>query len=193
MPVRGGLAIHAFLFEKPILLIPALVVVQFILIIVWARRRTSRSRQVLLAGFVVFPLMMLIQTLVVTDREQLQAVCRAMADAIRQADVGTFADHLARDFKYDGPAMGRVLGADDTCTRLDDELNRFRIEEPRLWGFEIEVSGDRATVRFAARCRVVSAEQIEPSLRTDWELTFRRVDGEWQATSAHNLDVKPWF
>jgi hypothetical protein len=167
--------------------------VQFILLTVWSRRRTELSRKVMLVGLVVFPLLVLIQALVVTDRERLTSVCESLARAVRDADVDAFDDHLVDGFRFDGEVLGRSLDRATTRERLEHTLTRYRIEDPRLSHFEIEIDGVRATVRFTARCRVVSAERIQPSLSTSWELTFHKTADRWLVTSARNIDLRPWF
>ena len=168
-------------------------VVQFVLLVVWSRRRTERARRIMLAGFVVGPLLVLIQWLVVTEAERLRSTCEALAEAVRDADVPAFERHLAADFSFDGPQLGRSLDKAATCERLEQQLKRYRIENPRLGSFEIEVTGGRAVVHLTARCRVVSADEIEPTVVSDWELTFERVGKRWLLTAARNTTMRPGF
>jgi len=164
-----------------------------VLISVWSRRRTDLARRVMLAGLVVSPVLVVVQALVVTERERLRGVCEDLANAIRHVDLDTFEAHLTPDFTYRGVALGRLTGRETMRQRLEQTLLRYRVEEPRLRGFEMEVGRERAVVRFIAVCRVVSAEAIEPSLRSSWELTFRRVSDAWRLEAARNRDLRPGF
>ena len=168
-------------------------VVQFVLLVVWSRRRTERARRIMLAGFVVGPLLVLIQWLVVTEAEQLRATCDSLAAAVQDADVQAFERHLTADFVFDGPVLGRSLDKAAACERLDQQLKRYRVENPRLAGFQIEVTGRQATVSLTARCRVVSADEIEPTVVSIWELTFERVGKRWLLAAARNKALRPGF
>ena len=165
------------------MLIPVLAAVLFLLIAVWSRRRTPRARRAVWGGFVVFPLLVLLQALVVTDRERLIGICHDLANAVRRADVNAFGEHISPLFQSD-PGPGSVTWDKAVLLeRFESAKSTYRIEEPRLRTFEIRVDGARAVVRFAATCRIVTAEQIITRHLSNWELIFERQTGGWRITN----------
>jgi len=184
--------IRALLFERPLLLVPLLVVVQFVLIVIWSRRRTPRARRAVLAGFFVAPLLVVLQSAVVTDRERLTRACVALADACRRGDVPGFG-------RYVSPSFAAAAGpGQDPFTRssllewLEHTLIAYRVEEPRLRAFEITCEGPHAVVRFEASCRVVTDRDIAPGILSRWELHFELRDGQWLVTDIRPLPSR-WF
>lgn len=160
-----------------------LAVAQFVLIAVWSRRRTPRARRAVWGGFVVFPLLVLLQALVVTDRERLMGICHDLADAVRRADVDAFGEHISPRFQSD-PGPGDVAWDKAALLeRFESASSTYRIEEPRLRTFEIQVDGARAAVCFAATCRIVTAEQIIARRPSNWELIFERQASGWRVTN----------
>ncbi|MHC4065512.1 MAG: hypothetical protein ACYSUI_13585, partial [Planctomycetota bacterium] len=154
------MAIQAFLFERPLLLIPVLVAAQFVLIVVWSRRRTRKTRRLVWAGLVAWPVLVILNALVVTDRERLTGICRDLAEAVSRTDAEAFAEHISQRFQSDPGRNGTSWDKSALLQRVEGTVKTYRVEEPRLRAFEIDLDGDRATVRFAATCRIVTAHQI---------------------------------
>lgn len=140
----------------------------------------------MLAGFVAFPLMVLLQGLVVTDRERLVSICHALARTVQKGDVPAFAEHVSGTFSHEGGSQGEVVNKSQFIETLEQLLNRYDVEEPRLRHFEVEVDGAEAVVRFSASCRVITPDEIISSLASAWELAFARSEGRWQVT-----DIRP--
>jgi len=179
-PTRDGDSpIQAFFFERPILLIPVLAAVQLVLVAVWSRRRTVRARKAVWIGFVLFPLLIVMQALVVTDRERLIAACHELAYAYRDGDLIAMRRLVSETFESDPRRGQEPWSKDDLLDWLEHELTVYRVEEPRLRQFQTEVNGDEAVVRFAASCRVVSPDQLINRVVSNWELEFGRRDGQW--------------
>ena len=162
------------LFESRIALLTTLALVEFVLLWAWARWRTRRTRQLALGGFVVACLLLVIQTLVVTDRERIITICREMACAIEDGDVDGVGKHVAQTFAADSIDREALLAS---LTRI---LTQVCVEDPRLTRFEVTVDGARGGADFHARCRLVTPDAIEFARPTRWRLTFERVDGRWQ-------------
>jgi hypothetical protein len=160
-------------------LIPVLAVIQLVLIAVWSRRRTPRARRAVWIGFVVFPLLVLVQALVVTNRERLIGICHDLARACRDGDPAAFGRHVSDTFAAEARGGGERWDKAALLDWLERQLTTYRIEEPRLRQFEVEPDGDRAVVRFAATCRVISSEQIINRYPSAWELHFHRIGGQW--------------
>lgn len=170
--------LKAFLFERPLYLVPVLVVAQFILIRVWAQRRTAGSRRAAWIGLVVAVLLLAAQRLVVTDRERIIALCRMMALAVEDGDVPAVAAHVADHF--DAKGMNKA----DFVARLTRGLTTVHVERSRLSDFQCTFDNSRhAHVRFLANARVVYGREVALRQPSAWELLFERVGESWQMTS----------
>ena len=134
-------------------------------------------------GLVACPLLVLLQALVVTDRERLTAVCHALADAVRQADIEAFGRHVSPLFESHPVAGGTSWDKAALLEHLESTITTYRIEEPRLRGFEFELDATGAVVRFSATCRIVTADRIGSGYPSNWELTFERRGDRWQVIS----------
>jgi hypothetical protein len=137
-------------------------------------------------GFVVFPLLILLQALVVTDRERLVSICHAMAQAVQKGDVGGVAEHVSPQFLNQDPQGGRSIGKVQLIETLEQLLSRYDVEEPRLRQFEVEVAGAEAVVRFTASCRIITSDEIIAPMGSAWELSFARAEGSWRV-----IDIRP--
>jgi len=176
---EGAIAIQALLFERPLLLVPVLVACQLLLIHFWSKYRTRTTMRLMLVGFVVFPLMVLLQAVVTTDRERLVQVCRAMAEAVESADTHAFSGFVSDDFALSGDSAAD-LAKEDLVKKLERFLMTYDIEDARLRQFEIQVDGERATVVFTAHCRVVASEVITPGSVSKWQCRFQREGDSWR-------------
>jgi len=174
------------LFERPLLLVPVLVAVQLVLIGVWSRRRTRGARRVMFAGFIAFALLVLLQALVVTDRERLVASCWALARAVQAGDVEAFADHVSENFATEGLHREATVGKEGLTEWLEQVLHTYSVEEPNLRQFQIEVTGDRALVRFTATCRIITPQEVVSRYPSAWEFDFGWSERRWQVT-----DIRP--
>ena len=162
------------LLENRIALLTVVAFAEFWLLWAWARWRTRRTRRLALGGLVVGCLLLIAQTLVVTDREKISSVCREMACAIEEGDVQGVGEHIAEEFAVDSIDREALLAS------LARILTQVRVEEPRLSGFDVSVDGDQAHANFQARCRLVSSEFFEGGRPSRWELTFLWLGDRWR-------------
>lgn len=170
--------LRAVLFEKPLYLIPILIVVQFVLVRVWAARRTARTARTVWIGLAVAALLLVMQMLVVTHRERITIICRAMATAVEDGDVPAIASHVADGFDAEGYDKTAFV------SRLKQTLTRVHVEDAKLSGFEVTVEGGRtARAVFTASARLIFPESVTYRSASRWELHFERVSGEWRMVS----------
>jgi hypothetical protein len=137
-------------------------------------------------GFVVFPLLILLQALVVTDRERLVSICQAVARAVQHGDVAGVAEYVSPQFTNEDSRGGRSIDKALLIETLEQLLSRYDVEEPRLRQFEVEVDGAEAVVCFSASCRIITPDQIIAPMGSAWELTFARSEGRWRV-----IDIRP--
>lgn len=179
---------QTLLFESPWLLVPTLLVAQLVLVGIWSSRRTPLARRIMLGGFLICPLLLLVQAWVQTDRERLIDICRQMARRVEAVDPPGFVEFLAQDFHSTGRSADGLLDAQGMLEELRQLLNTYRIEQPRLRSFQVQVTGNQANVRYAATCRVITPDQVWPLINSAWELGFVRQDDQWRVVT---LDLRP--
>jgi hypothetical protein len=173
--------LRAVLFEQPLYLIPILVIVLFVLVRVWARRRTARTARAVWIGLAVAVLLLVMQALVVTHRERIVLVCRAMATAVQDGDVPAIASHVADGFEAEGYDKTAFV------SRLKQTLTRVHVEDAKLGGFEVTVEGGRtARAVFTASARLILPDSVTYRSASRWDVHFERISGVWRMVS-----VKP--
>lgn len=168
---------HIFL-ESRVLLFGVWIVVQLVLIAIWSSRRTRAASRAVWIGLVALPTLMLVSTVVHTEREKLMALCRTLARHIQHGEARPIESRLADDFSAAG------LDRDAFIERLEPALERFGLDNIRLTQFDITFDGDdRATVELSASCNVRTADRFLSQVLSRWRVVFARIHGEWQITT----------
>jgi hypothetical protein len=163
------------LFERPVYLVPVLLVVQFVLIRQWAQHRTDRARRTMIIGFVCIPLLLALQAVIKTDREQLIALCRALARHAEEGDVDAIGRLVAPQFETEG------WDRDDLLGRVEEALKKVHPENSKLSAFQLTFEGaDRATIQFLASARIYGQYSSGGRQPSRWEIRLRRDGGEWK-------------
>ncbi|MCH7700262.1 MAG: nuclear transport factor 2 family protein [Planctomycetes bacterium] len=177
---------QALLFERPAYLIPAVVLAELVLLLIWRRWPTPATRQAARLGLILFPLMIVVQSLVTTDRERIVLVCRQLASAVEDADTDRLADYLSDDIIAQS-AQETALNKAALLARLSDMLNKYHVEELRLRDIDVEFGESIVRVRFRAICRVVAKSSIYPRIVTLWLLRLESVDQGWRVSHIQQL------
>lgn len=178
------MSLRWLLLESRFTLAAVLVVVCFVVIWIWQRRRTRMTGRLAGACVVLSPLLLLLSVAIVTDRERIAAVCREMAVAVGSSKIDQVGQHISRSFQT--ASRNGMLDRDDFLDVVRSALKRWDVEEERLSDFEIETRGDRATVSFRATCRLVGPELMLPRHVSVWDLEFSREGSGWKV-----VDVQP--
>jgi hypothetical protein len=179
-------SIQWLLFENRIALLVMLGLTEFVVLWVWARWRTRRTRNAVFAGLVLSIVLLVVQTVVVTDRERIIALCNSLAAAVENGKIAAVAEHLAPDFRSDGVDRDRLLA---DLTRL---LTRVHVEETQLSNFRVSFADGQAHAEFDAACRVMAGGYVEGGVGTSWRLTLRQTNETWQVL-AIELVPTPFF
>jgi hypothetical protein len=161
------------LFESPYLLIPILVIVEYILLVTWLRRRTPGSKRAALIGLLICVAAPIAQYLVVTHPERLRAACAAMVEAAERGDTDAIAQRVAPNFAV------RDIDRERFLRGVEQALSRWHVEDAGMRNARIEVSGNRATVSFTVTCRVIATDEVLSGVVTAWTTTFEWIDGKW--------------
>ena len=169
------------LFEGTWLLAALLVAFQFLLIVIWSRRRSRLWARIVWAGFVAIPSLLVLSKLVVTPTEQIVDLCRTLARLVDEGEVDAIGRHLADEFE------AAKLDRTAFLERVADGLTRYRIDNPRLRAFEVEFPRDAEGVAvFNAVCRVRSADTML-QVPSRWRVAFRLFAGKWRVTGLEAL------
>lgn len=168
------------LFEDTFWLVLSLVPVVFVLWGVWYRTHSRASSRALMVGLSVSALLLVVQWLVVTDREKLERTTRLLSSAVARQDIDGFVEFVDPNAKFDGGH-----DREQFKEHLSYLLKKYEVEHPSVGGFVIEINGTHASVRCSASCRV-TAREWSSSVPSSWQLTFELRSGQWLVT-----DLKP--
>ena len=161
------------LFESLPWLLAFCLVAVAVAVAVHRTRYTKASRRgiwLTLAGCLA---LLVMQWLVVTDRETLEATVRTMARAMDEGDVATIAEHVDAGFQ-----LGQE-NRDEFIESVNRTLQVYQVDEARITGVESAVEGDGATVSFWARCDVRGGGATDYNFFSRWRLHFVRRAGRW--------------
>jgi hypothetical protein len=173
--------IKAILLERPGTLIPILAAVEFVLLVRWSRRRTRSSGRVVLGGLLASALMIVMQSVIVTDGERVRDVCRRLSAAVARGDVNDIGRVIADDFTY--RENGITWRKADLLTNIERALIRWDVQEDRLRGFETTVDGPRSVVSFRAVCRLIGDDFTLARHVSEWRLELVEKNDEWKVTA----------
>jgi hypothetical protein len=162
------------LFESLPLLLVAIAVALAVALAVHRRRFTTGSRRGLLATAGVGVLLIVVQALVVTDREAIQQTLREAASAVQAGDVPALGEQIDEAFSAQGMDKQQLLA------RSNQMLQRWQVNSARLSGFRIEVDGDEATVSFRVLCDLRSDSWVQDNTLSLWRLRCVRRPEGWK-------------
>lgn len=164
------------ILESRILLLLAWAPLQIAAIAFWSFQRTTLAKRIVWSGFAALPLLMVVSTIVVTQREEVINLCRRLARAVEQADVAAIAHHIAPDFAAAG------YDRDAFLDRLDQRLHQVRVQRPRLSSFDVTAADGATIVTFTAAAGVRAPDVPYQYLLTRWRIHLRRAPDTWHIT-----------
>ena len=161
------------LFEDLPLLLVAEAIALAVVLAIHRRQFTPQTRRAVWITLGVCVTFIVIQSLVTTKREALEAMVSALARAVDDGDVPAIAERIDEEFRH---------GNDDKEAFLDgvvkQTLQRWQVDEAKVAGFKIEIDGDTATVSFRAHCDCRSDNPVQYSVPSFWTLNcVHRPDG----------------
>lgn len=170
-------------FESVFLLLAVEAAAVAVAIAVHRLRYTAASKRGVWITLAAGVLLLLVQFLVVTDREAIENMVVAMARAAGRGDVGEIERHVDESF-----ADGRKA---EFMSHVNNELQRWQIQEPKVGAVRVEVSGDAATVGFRVFCDLRSNEVVQYNVLSRWKLhCVRRPDG-WKMDAIPSAKLGP--
>lgn len=155
-----------------------------VVIVIHRRQQTPATRHATWIGLLVCVLLVGLQAAVETDHERLEEMVRAMAAAADEGDVGAIGERIDDGFDAKG-----VRKADLVAT-INQLLQEWQIDEPRVGIIKIEPEGDSARVTFRVFCDMKGpqADQDIPSL---WRIRCIKRDGVWRMSSIEAAEIGP--
>jgi len=165
-----------FFLEDTVPLLFVVVLAVVVMGIVWQRLQTPRALRVWIAGSAVGVLLLIVQKLVVTDREAIEQTVRQLAFAVDASGIDGIAPHI--DAAYDADTLDKS----ELMTLIEVTLKRVDVSNARLDQFKIEVAGDTGTASFRAISRL-SGRGMEQPVLSFWEIEFARRAEAWRVTT----------
>ena len=117
------------------------------------------------------------QKLVVTRSEQVRAVTEALVAATEDGRVDLIAKQIRSDFH-----VGEFDRA-SFISGVESALTFTKVENARITGFDVEFSGDTATVSLGVIAQFIGRQEFSGMQPTSWTLTYELTDGEWMLTA----------
>ena len=169
--------LNRILFESPTWWLVIWGLTMLVLLIGWARGSAKAWTRALLVAIVLLPAVLLLQSAVTTQREQIIAGCNVLAEAVEAGDLPAIRARLAADLDAEG------LTRDDLLRKVESVLTRYHVSDARLSDFAVEFpQPDQARVRFRAACTPTTEQDFLQRLLTVWDLTWRRTSTGWEVT-----------
>lgn len=172
------------LFESVTALGALLGTILFVLLVYWRRGGSARP---LLVGLGVTAILLIVQSVVNTPREQAKRVLGAIVDDLIKGQATALAAALAPDFVADDGSQ-RTLDRAKFLDYIGRRLERVDVTYAYQTQLDVtESDGERFTVNAGYLSDVV-IDQFSGTFRSRWLITFRRGDSEPQI-----VNIRPDF
>jgi hypothetical protein len=169
-----------FLFESVATLGAVLGVVLFVLLVHW--RRTGQSRP-LLVGLGVALTLLVIQTLVVTQREHAERILEPIEKELVASRADALAAALAPDFDADG------LDRDGFLAYVRQQLQSVKVRWLERWALQLAEADAERFVATATYSADVAGYSYVGSMQSVWALTFVRTSDGWKIAAIRPLNI----
>ena len=171
-------SLKTLFFENPFYVYVTLGVAELVLAAIWWERRTPRWRQVLLIPPVLAGLVLLVERLVVTDREQLLADVREIARSLEMHQTETLDRYLDDDFR--GYLGGREMDRKAAIETADQVVKGMGVSSVSLRDVEVQVNGATARMRGEAWLTFQDPNIGVGRGRLDWEIVWLERGDQWR-------------
>jgi len=173
------------MFEDVWMLAGVGVLASLIALMIHRRRLSSQTRLGLISTVGCFVLLLILQSVVVTDREAVEDTIRALAAAVDDGDIAKISEWVDDSFST------RNWNKESFLAQVTQTLQRWHVDEARIHGFQIELTGNEAAVSFRAYCNLRSDEMAQPNVMSQWKVHCVRSAGKWRLD--HILSGKMGF
>ncbi len=172
------------LFESPLKLLAGIVLLEAVLATVWWFRPGRTSAWLVVAGLGLGTVLMILQHLVVTDRERIERIIQDLALAVDCEDVARIEARLDEGCQCDGMHKEQLLA------RVASAFERAEVDEVKVVEADIAVDGDCAEVVLRAHCRIRAPDWPYDYYVSAWKVQFVRRDDEWLVHRVRHTDQR---
>lgn len=177
--------IVAVLFENPVYLAILWVPMQMSLLVLWSKTRTNATARLVWVGFALLPAGLVMQGLVVTKKEAVQATCRRLAAAAEENHVRFISEHIADDFSATIKKRSEPLDKKQMVALLEESLQRTSVSNVRLSHWSLERNADGTiTAEFDAKARISRADYEGQFPSSGFRVVFEKHGDQWVITTA---------
>ena len=163
-------------FENPLYVYIALGFAELILAVIWYERRHRTWIKSLIVPPVLAVVVALVAHFVVTDREQIIAAARDIAEAIEQQQFQRIPEHL--DEKFVATLNGRSVGKDKVTALCNAEVDRWGITGVNFHNMSVEVTPTQARMHLTTF--VFYGREGSSRTALIWDVLWIRRDGRWR-------------
>jgi hypothetical protein len=165
-----------YLVDDPTGVYVILAAAELILLVLWWHRRTAKLRLALLGPVVLGGAVFALDLFVQTDREQLLAAARDIAQAAKVGDVETAATYLDENYTGFGGSKEKILARTKTLQ------TRYTIETVKLTDFNMTLSNRQAQMNVTSVIHFGAGTSIGmTSLR--WTLQWIEREDGWRISN----------
>jgi hypothetical protein len=127
----------------------------------------------LAGGLLLSSVLMILQHVVVTDREWIEQILEELALAVDCEDLETIEAALANTIEAEGMDKAQFMA------RLESIFEQAEIDEVHILDAEISVDDTSASVHLQAHCRVRAPDWPYEYHLSSWDLRFVRGTDTW--------------
>ncbi len=162
-------------FEDPFNVYLTLAFAELVLGAIWYEKRTTRWALSLLIPVALAGAVVLVEQLVVTDKEQIVAAARDIAEAIESRELERIPEHL--DEKFSARVQGVQRDRDEVVAVCNALISRWNITGIGFGRTDVEVTGSEAKMQLKT-IFTYGEEGIRTSLI--WDIIWIKRDGRWR-------------
>ncbi|MBW7905971.1 MAG: hypothetical protein LC135_10705 [Phycisphaerae bacterium] len=168
------------LLESPLVLGIVLVLINFALLVAWRRGGSPRP---LLSSLGASAILLVVQALVVTQRERAGLVLAAIERDLVVGRLGALDAALAADFETQG------VGRAEFLAMAAEALRHVRVTWLRRTELALAPADGEGFAVEAAYIADLDARDYRGTLRSRWRIAFARREGRWRITTIEPLRI----
>ena len=178
-------ALITYFTENPWPVLFVLALVELVLIITIKVRGQGMWLKLAFAVPVVAAIVVLVELLIVTDREAVKSEVKSLADAVREENMDRILSHISRDYD-DGGVTYETFKSNVTVL-----LGMLDLDSVTLFFEEIEAMRDG---RMMAKFKALTIGKVSSvpygSHPSRWQIYLRQTDGRWLVCQIVPLEAK---
>ncbi len=163
-------------FESPLYVYFALGLAELVLAVIWHEKRTRRWAISLAIPIVLAGVVVLVEHVVVTDREQITAAALDIADAIESRQLDRISPHL--DDEFQAIFQGIPISKDGVISVCQSQISNWEIKRINFGRTVIKVDGRSATMHL--NTFLVYGEKRESRTAMIWDIRWIEREAGWK-------------